>query len=108
MVLHPIADKLYMFGKCVQVDLLCPSILLTAVDTPAADKLCGHHSSYSVGVQHVTCSCDVPFSDLDDPNFACHSVTWDAMHEIATSGSQEECAAVGCPNTIVTMHLPAH
>jgi hypothetical protein len=33
-------------------------------------------------------------SDLDDLNFACYPVTWDAMHDIATSGSKEECAAV--------------
>ena len=60
--------EIYLFGKCVQVDLLCP-ILFIAVDTPAADKLCGHYSSYSEGVQHVTCSCDIPFSELDDPLF---------------------------------------
>jgi hypothetical protein len=29
--------EIYLFGKCVQVDLLCP-ILLIAVDTPAADN----------------------------------------------------------------------
>ena len=85
--------EIYLFGKCVEVDLLCP-ILLIAVDTPAADKLCGHYSSYTEGVQRVTCSCDVSFGDLDDPNIACHPVTWDAMHKIATSGSKEECAAV--------------
>jgi hypothetical protein len=59
----------------VQVDLLCP-ILLIAADTPAADKLCGHFSSYSEGVKHLTCSCDVSFSDSKNPNFICHSVTW--------------------------------
>ena len=85
--------EIYLFGKCVEVDLLCP-ILLIAVDTPAANKLCGHYSSYTEGVQCVTCSCDVSFSDLDDPNVACHPITWDAMHKIATSGSKEECAAV--------------
>ena len=85
--------EIYLFDRCVQVDLLCP-ILLIAVDTPAADKLCGHYSSYTEGVQHVTCSCDVSFIDLDDPNFTCRPVTWDAMHSIATSGSKEECSAV--------------
>ena len=66
--------EIYLFDKCVQVDLLCP-ILLIAVDTPAADKLCGHYSSYTEGVQRVTCSCNVSFTDLDDPNFTCHPVT---------------------------------
>jgi hypothetical protein len=33
--------EIYLFDKGVQVDLLC-TILLIAVDTPAADKLCGH------------------------------------------------------------------
>ena len=41
--------EIYLFDKCVQVDLLCP-ILLIGVDTPAADKLCGHYSSYTEGV----------------------------------------------------------
>jgi hypothetical protein len=81
--------EIYLFGKCVKV-----AILLIAVDTPSADKLCGHFSSYSAGVQCVTCSCDVPFDKLDDPNFTCHPVTWNAIHEIATSGSNEERAAV--------------
>ena len=91
--------EIYLFDKCVQVDLLCP-ILLIAVDTPAADKLCGHYSSYTEGVQRVTCSCDVPFIDLDDMDFTCHSVTWDAMHKIATSGSKEECAASSVPTPL--------
>jgi hypothetical protein len=99
--------EIYLFGKCVQVDLLCP-ILLIAADTPAADKLCGHYSSYSEGVQHVTCSCDISFSDLDDPNFACRRVTWEAMHAIVTSGSKEECAAVSqhqCCNAFANMEI---
>jgi hypothetical protein len=99
--------EIYLFDKCVQVDLLYP-ILLIAVDTPAADKLCGHYSSYTEGVQHVTCSCDVSFIDLDDPNFTCHPVTWDAMHLIATSGSKEECAAVSqhqCHNAFANIEI---
>ena len=63
--------EIYLFDICVQVNLLCP-IWLIAVDTPAANKLCGHYSSYTKGVQHVTCSCNVSFTDLDDPNVACH------------------------------------
>jgi hypothetical protein len=58
---------IYLFGKCVQVDLLCP-ILFISSDTPAADKFGGHYSSYSEGVKHVTCSCNVPFDKLDDQN----------------------------------------
>ena len=99
--------EIYLFDKCVQVDLLCP-ILLIAVDTPAADKLCGHYSSYTEGVQRVTCSCDVSFIDLDDPNFTCQPVTWDAMHSIATSGSKEECAAVSqhhCHNAFANIEI---
>jgi hypothetical protein len=100
--------EIYLFGKCVQVDLLCP-IMLIAVDTPAADKLCGHYSSYSEGVQCVTCSCNVPFiSDLDDPNIPCIPVTWEAMHEIATSRSKEECAAVSqhhCNNAFANIDI---
>jgi hypothetical protein len=99
--------QIYLFGKCMQVDLLCP-ILLIAVDTPAADKLCGHYSSYTEGVQRVTCSCDVSFSALDDPTFACQPVTWDAMHFIATSGSKEECAAVSqhqCHNAFANIDI---
>jgi hypothetical protein len=99
--------EIYLFDKCVQVDLLCP-ILLIAVDTPAADKLCGHYSSYTEGVQRVTCSCNVSFTDLDDPNVACNPVTWDAMHTIATSGSKEECAAVSqhqCHNAFANIDI---
>jgi hypothetical protein len=81
-----------LFGECKQVDLLCP-ILLFAADT-AADKLCGHYSSYTEGVQHVTCSCVVSSSALDDPKFTCQPVTWEAMHLIATYRSKEECTAV--------------
>jgi hypothetical protein len=95
--------EIYLFGKCLQVDLLCP-ILLIAADTPA-HKLCGHFSSYSEGVTRLTCSCDVLFRDLDNPNFTCHPVIWDAMHKISITGSKEECAAVD-PNTSVTMPFP--
>jgi len=84
---------IYLFGKCVQVDLLCP-ILFISSDTPAADKLCGHYSSYSEGVKHVTCSCNVPFDKLDDPNFLCHPVTWHKMNVIATSGTLEQLASI--------------
>jgi hypothetical protein len=99
--------EIYLFDKCVQVDLLCP-ILLIAADTPAADKLCGHYSSYTEGVQRVTCSCNVSFIDLDNPNFTCHPVTWDDMHLIATSGSKEECAAVSqhqCQNAFFDIEI---
>ena len=34
--------EIYLFDKGVQVDLLCTILLIVAVDTPAADKLCGH------------------------------------------------------------------
>ena len=99
--------EIYLFGKCVQVDLLCP-ILFIAVDTPAADKLCGHYSSYSEGVQRVTCSCNVSFSRLDDPSVNCQPVTWDHMHEIATTGSKEECTAVSqhqCHNAFANIEI---
>ena len=88
--------------------ICCVLILLIAADTPAADKLCGHFSSYSEGVKRLTCSCDVSFSDLDDPNFTCHPVTWDAMHTIATSGSKEECTAVSqhhCQNAFANIEI---
>jgi hypothetical protein len=84
---------IYLFGKCVQVELLCP-ILFISSDTPAADKLCGHYSSYGEGVKRVTCSCNVPFDKLDDPNFPCHPVTWHEMNVIITNGTEEELAAV--------------
>jgi hypothetical protein len=99
--------EIYLFDKCVQVDVLCP-ILLIAVDTPAADKLCGHYSSYTEGVQRVTCSCNVPFAELDDPNFSCHAVTWDAMHKIATSGNKDDCAAASqhhCHNAFANIEI---
>jgi hypothetical protein len=87
------------------VSLFVPLFELIAADTPAADKLCGHFSSYSEGLKRLTCSCNVSFSNLNDPNFACHPVTWDAMHTISTTRSKEECIQL-CPNTTVAMHLP--
>ena len=78
--------EIYLFGKVYQVELLYP-ILFIACDTPAANKLCGHYSSYNQGVKGVTCSCDVPFSELDNPNYFCSSVTWDVMNEIVMNGS---------------------
>jgi hypothetical protein len=96
-----------LFGKWVQVDLLCP-ILLIAADTPAADKLCGHFSSNSEGVKHLTCSCDLLFGNLDNPNFICHPVTWDAMNKISTTGSKEECATVSqhqCHNAFSNIEI---
>jgi hypothetical protein len=42
--------EIYLFGKVVTVDILCP-ILFISADTPAADKLCGHYSSYNAGVK---------------------------------------------------------
>ena len=77
--------EIYCFGRCLRVDVLCP-ILFIAADTPAADKLCGHFSSYGKGVKRVTCSCNVPFGKMDDPTFSCTPVTWNDMHRIATSG----------------------
>ena len=63
--------EIYLFGKVVQVELLCP-ILFIVCDTPSADKLCGHYSSYNQGVKHVTCACDdVPFFKLDNPKYEC-------------------------------------
>ena len=87
------AVDIYLFGKRVQVELLCP-ILLIASDTPAADKLCGHYSSYGEGVQRVTCSCNISFDNLDDPNFPCAPVTWHDMNGIIMNGTDEELAAV--------------
>jgi hypothetical protein len=85
---------IYLPGKCVQVELLC-TILFISFDTPAADKLCGHYSSYGEGVKHILCSCNVPFDNkLDDPNFLCHHVTWHDMNAIITNGSDKELAAV--------------
>jgi hypothetical protein len=52
--------EIYCFDQCLQVDVLCP-ILFVAANTPAADKLCGHFSTFGRGVKHVTCSCNVPF-----------------------------------------------
>jgi hypothetical protein len=34
------------------------------VNTPAVDKLCGHYSSYTESVQHMTCSCNALFNDF--------------------------------------------
>jgi hypothetical protein len=99
--------EIYCFERCLRVDVLCP-ILFIAADTPAADKLCAHYSSYSEGVKRLTCSCDVSFSDLDDPNFACHPVTWDVMHMISTTGSKEQCAAVSqhqCHNAFANIEI---
>ncbi|MCK7501273.1 MAG: hypothetical protein MZW92_72520 [Comamonadaceae bacterium] len=88
--------EIYCFGKCLRVDVLCP-ILFIAADTPAADKLCGHFSSYGKGVKRVTCSCNVPFDKMDDPDFCCSPVTWNDMHTIATSGTEQE-------RTLVSQH----
>jgi hypothetical protein len=88
--------EIYCFGKCLRGDVLCP-ILFTAADTPAADKLCGHFSSYGKGVKHVTCSCNVPFDKMDDPDFCRSPVTWNDMHTIATSRTDQE-------RTLVSQH----
>ena len=65
--------------------------------TPAADKLCGHFLSYGKGVKCVTCSCNVPFDKMDDPDFCCSPVTWKEMHTIAISGTEQE-------RTLVSQH----
>jgi hypothetical protein len=99
--------EIYCFGQCLRVDVLCP-ILFIAADTPAADKLCGHFSSYNTGVKHMTCSCNVPSSKLDDPNFSCIPVTWNEMHRISTSGTEEECIAVSqhhCHNVFANIEI---
>jgi hypothetical protein len=91
----------------LRVDVLCP-ILFIAADTPAAALLCGHYSSYGKGVQRVTCSCNVPFAKLDDPKYSCIPVTWDEMHRIATSGTEEECTAVSqhrCHNVFSNIEI---
>jgi hypothetical protein len=71
--------EIYCFGKCLRVDVLCP-ILFMVTNTPAADKLCSHFSRYGEGVKHVTCSCNIPFDKMDDPDFCCSSVTWNDRH----------------------------
>jgi hypothetical protein len=53
---------------------VCP-ILLIASHTPAANKLCGHFSSYSEGVKNLICFCDVSFSDLDSHCSKCKKQT---------------------------------
>ncbi|MCK7501241.1 MAG: hypothetical protein MZW92_72360 [Comamonadaceae bacterium] len=99
--------EIYCFGKCLRVDVLCP-ILFIAADTPAADKLCGHFSSYGKGVKRVTCSCNVPFDKMDDPDFCCSPVTWNDMHTIATSGTEQECTLVSqhhCHNVFANIEI---
>ena len=99
--------EIYLFGRCLRVDILCP-ILLIAADTPAADKLCGHYSSYGKGVKRVTCSCNVPFDKMDDPTFSCVPVNWNDMHRIATLGTQQECTAVSqhrCHNVFANIEI---
>ena len=85
--------EIYLFDKIMKVDLLCP-ILFISCDTPAADKLCGHYSSYGEGVHCVTCSCNVPFDNLDDPYFPCKPVTWSDMNHIITNGTDKDLTAV--------------
>ena len=85
--------EIYLFGKVVKVNVLCP-ILFISCDTPAADKLCGHYSSYGDKVHHVTCSCNVPFDNLDDPYYHCQPVTWSEMKHLITNGTDEELTAV--------------
>jgi hypothetical protein len=80
--------EIFLFGKIVRVDVLCP-ILFISCDTPAADKLLGHYSSYGEGVHWVTCSCNIPFDKLDDPYFPCQPVTWANMKSIVTNGTDE-------------------
>jgi hypothetical protein len=75
----PNCQVFWMSRACFSV--VCAIFLSLAVDTPAADKLCGHYSSYTEGVQHVTCLCDVPFADLDDPDFTCQMLLVDAFFE---------------------------
>jgi hypothetical protein len=99
--------EIYCFGKCLRVDVLCP-ILFISADTPAADKLCGHYSSYGKGVKRVTCSCNVPFGLVDDPTFPCIPVTWKHMHEISSSGTEQERTAVSqhrCDNVFANIEI---
>jgi hypothetical protein len=99
--------EIYCFGKCLQVDVLCP-ILFIVADTPAADKLCAHFSSYGKGVKHVTYSCNVPFDEMDDPDFQCSLLTWNDTHTIATSGTEQECTLVSqhhCHNVFANIKI---
>jgi hypothetical protein len=99
--------EIYLFGKVVQVELLCP-ILFIASDTPAADKLCGHYSSYNHGVKRVTCACNVPFSELDNPKYECSPVTWEAMNDIVMNGTDEAHASISqhkCVNAFGNIHI---
>jgi hypothetical protein len=67
--------------------------------------------SYSEGVERLTCSCDVLFSNINDPNFVCHPVTWDAMQKISTSRSKKECLAVSqhqCHNAFSNIETGDH
>jgi hypothetical protein len=85
--------EIYCFDQRLQVDVLC-LILFIAANTPAADKLYGHFSSYGKGVKHVTCSCNVPLDKMDDSNVSCTPMTWNDMHTISTSGTEQERTAV--------------
>jgi hypothetical protein len=85
--------EIYCFGKCLRVNVLCP-ILSIAADTPAADKLCTHFSSYGKGVKLVICSCNIPFDKMNDLDFCCSPVTWNDMHTIGTSGTEQKCTLV--------------
>jgi hypothetical protein len=67
-----------------------------------------HFSSYGQGVKRVTCSCNIPFDKMDDPDFCCSPVTWNDMYTIATSGTEQECTLVSqhhCHNVFANIEI---
>ena len=81
--------EIYLFGKVVQVEVLCPILFITS-DTPAPNKLCGHYANYSKGVQHVTCACNCPFAELDNPKYQTSPMTWEFMNDIIMNGTDDD------------------
>jgi hypothetical protein len=101
-----------LFGKQMILDVICP-ILFISVDTPAADKLCGHYSNYTGVIRHPTVSCDITVDQLDNPHFHCNAVTWNEMNEIATTGTSEQCTQASqheCINAFTDIEIgdPIH
>ena len=78
------------------VDLVCP-LMFIICDNEEADKLAGHYSSRTAGIQRPCRLCNVTFADLDDPDCEFTYTTWNDVC-VACDGDNDQLKTLSIHN----------
>ena len=72
----------------VCVDVICPLLFIIA-DNEEADKLSGRYGSHQKGIQRRCRSCNVPNTELANPEFVCQRHPWAVLDAVAKSDNPD-------------------